>query len=105
MEDGMDAVCDNSFPLSLPAYDQLICRYDHEHGALWYYMNPKPRPCLTPTLLEEIRDLQQRVSAYLLPSPGVTDHIHYFIMASAETGDFKLRGDITDLVRLHSDAD
>ena len=53
----MDTHCDNKLSLNLPSYTQLICQYDFERSALWYYLNPRPRPCFTPTLLEEIRDL------------------------------------------------
>ena len=93
----MDTHCDNKLSLNLPSYTQLICQYDFERSALWYYLNPRPRPCFTPTLLEEIRDLQQRVADHLRVSP---DDLHYFILASATPKVFNLGGDLDLFVRL-----
>src|SRR5713226_8401885 len=67
----MDTHCDNKLSLNLPSYTQLICQYDSERSALWYYLNPRPRPCFTPTLVAEIHDLQQRVG----------DHLHEYSRA------------------------
>src|SRR6266852_6076869 len=98
----MDTHCDNKLSLNLPSYTQLICQYDFERSALWYYLNPRPRPCFTPTLLEEIRDLQQRVADHLRVSP---DDLHYFIMASATPKVFSLGGDLELFVRLITERD
>lgn len=101
----MDAVCDNSFPLYLPTYDQLICRYDPEHGALWYYMNPKPRRSFTTLMLNEIRDLQTHVAKYLAASPDAADGLRYLVLASAVPGVFNLGGDLELFVQLISARD
>jgi len=93
----MDTHCDNKLSLNLPPYTQLICQYDSERSALWYYLNPRPRPCFTPTLLAEIRDLQRRVADHLRVSP---DDLHYFILASATPRVFNLGGDLDLFVRL-----
>lgn len=86
--------------LSLPTYSQLICNYDERNGALWYYMNPKPRPCFTPTLLNEIRDLQDRVRGYISSSPSAAERLHYLVMASAFPKTFNLGGDLKLFVEL-----
>jgi DSF synthase len=98
----MDTYCDNKLSLNLPSYTQLICQYDSERSALWYYLNPRPRPCFTPTLVAEIRDLQQRVADHLRVSP---DDVHYFIMASATPQIFSLGGDLELFVRLITERD
>lgn len=83
-----------SLSLSLPAYSQLICNYDERNAALWYYTNPQPRPCFSPILLKEIRDLQKRLREHLLsPSPQAAP-IHYLVKASAVPGVFNLGGDL-----------
>ena len=94
-----------SLSLSLPAYSQLICNYDERNAALWYYMNPKPRPCFTPTLLNEIRDLQNRVRQYIRSSPEAKDSLHYLIKASAVPEIFNLGGDLKLFVKLIAERD
>ncbi len=91
--------------LNLPTYTQLLCQYDPQLRALWYYMNPEPRPCFTFTLLREMRDLQERVAAYLRSSPEAADQIHYFVKASAMPGMFSLGGDLKLFVELISERD
>lgn len=91
--------------LNLPAYSQLLCQYDPRLHALWYYMNPQPRPCFTFTLLREMRDLQERVASYLRSSSEASDQIHYFVKASAMPGVFNLGGDLKLFVRLINERD
>ena len=89
-----------SLPLALPAYSQLICQYDPERRALWYYMNANPRPCFTPTLLAEIRSLQERVREFLESGPEAAETIRYLVLASATSNVFNLGGDIDLFARL-----
>lgn len=96
----MNAPLNTNFHLNLPTYSQLLCQYDPQHRALWYYMNPEPRSCFTFVLLEEIRDLQKRVAGYLNGPEPVTDDIHYLIMASATPHAFSLGGDLDLFVQL-----
>ncbi len=98
----MDTYLDSKSSLNLPSYTQLICRYDSEYNALWYYLNPTPRPCFTLTLLKEIRDLQQRVTEHLRLSP---DDLRYFIKTSATPQVFSLGGDLDLFVRLITERD
>lgn len=90
----MDIAENRSLPFVLPTYDQLICSYDPQHRALWYYMNPQPRPCFTVNLVFEIQDLQRRVRDYLSSSAAAAESIHYFVMASASRKVFNLGGDL-----------
>lgn len=101
----METLCDNAPPLDLPPYTQLICSHDPERFALWYYLNPKPRPCSTRTLATEIRDLQTRVAAYLNASPSARDSLHYLVAASATPEVFNLGGDLELFVRLIAERD
>ncbi len=102
----MKSVPDNTaLPLELPSYSQLLISHDPEQLALWYYLNPKPRPCSTLTLATEIRDLQTRVAEYLNTSPGARDSLHYLVAASATPEVFNLGGDLELFVRLITDRD
>lgn len=89
----MDIAHNRSLPFRLPSYQQLIVSYDPGRAALWYYMNPAPRPCFTTTLLAEIRDFQQRV-ADALGSGSHDDAVHYLVLASAQPGVFNFGGDV-----------
>lgn len=86
--------------LSLPAYSQIICNYDERNAALWYYTNPQPRPCFSPLLLREIRDLQKRVQGYAQSIEPSAQPIHYLVKASAVPGIFNLGGDLKLFVNL-----
>ncbi len=99
----MNAPLNTNFHLSLPAYSQLLCQYDPQHRALWYYMNPEPRSCFSITLLKEIRDLQTRLAAYLRSAPEAGEQIQYLIMASANPEAFSLGGDLKLFVDLISE--
>lgn len=89
----------NSLPFETPNYQQLLSCYDAERTALWCYLNPTPRPSFTPTLLAEMRDLQNRTAAYL-NSGNITEPIEYFVYASATRGVFNLGGDVDLFIQL-----
>lgn len=86
--------------LNLPAYNQLLHEYNPQQQAIWYYINPQPRPCFTFELLEEILDLQQRVKDHFVNGPATREPVHYLIMASASPHAFSLGGDLDLFVRM-----
>ena len=88
-----------SLPLELPEYSQLLCNYDSERNALWYYLNCA-RPYSTRTLVAEARDLQTRVEKYLNSSSDARDRLQYLVVASATPQIFNLGGDLNLFVRL-----
>jgi len=94
----------NSLPFETPHYQQILSVYDPERTALWCYMNPNPRPSFNPTILAEIRDLQNRVIDYL-SSGNITEPIHYFVFASATPGVFNLGGDVDLFIELINSGD
>lgn len=95
----METLSDNSIPLALPPYTQMLCHYDPGHHALWAYLNPKPRPCFTPVLLTEIRDLQQRLEEFASSDRG-RDRIRYLVYSSAIPKIFNLGGDFDLFARV-----
>jgi DSF synthase len=79
----------------LSEYDQLTIRYDQKDKAIWYYMNPNPRPCFTPTLLNEIREFQLSVSNNYESIQANSDHpVNYLVLASQAPNVFNLGGDL-----------
>ena len=75
-------------PLSFP-YTQLKVAYDQGRSAMWYYMNPEPRPCFTLKLLEEINSFQEQIVR-------LSDQFSfkYLILTSNISGVFSLGGDL-----------
>lgn len=96
----METNSDNTLPLALPPYAQLLCTYDPDRWTLWYHLNPAPRSCFTPTLLAEIRDFQQRVGHFLRSSAEAEKTIRYVVLASATPSVFNLGGDINLFAQL-----
>jgi len=74
-------------------FRELSVTHDRDRGVLWYFMQPQPRPCFTPRLLAEIRNLQQRVGDHLVRSEYEQD-VRYLVLGSAQPGVFNLGGDL-----------
>lgn len=76
------------------AYEQLSTRYDDGTAAVWYFMNSRPRPCFTPTLLKEIRHFQEAVVHGFAEFAAHGQPIEYLVLASEVPGVFNLGGDL-----------
>lgn len=72
-------------------YRQLQVEFDPGTHALWYRMQPAPRPCFTPTLIDELRHFQITVAG--LDGPD-RDQPQALVLASALPGIFILGGDL-----------
>jgi DSF synthase len=84
----------------LSDYKQLTIRYDHKDKAIWYYLNPTPRACFTPTLLREIREFQLSVAQnYQTIKPGSDFPVNYLVLASQTPKMFNLGGDLNLFAR------
>jgi DSF synthase len=77
----------NLFP-----YTQLTTYYDEKYSVAWYYMNSSPRPCFTPTLLEEIKRFHDDIMQEINNPKG--QRIDYLVLASDVPGVFNLGGDL-----------
>jgi len=75
------------------AYTQLTIQHEEEYGLAWYYMHAQPRPCFTPTLLDELEDWQN-----YLGNQSERD-IRYAVFASSVPGVFCLGGDLDLFIR------
>jgi DSF synthase len=78
-------------------YDQLITDFDEEIGVMWCYMNPYPRPCFTPQLLNDLsrflQFIRNKVSSDVR-SKG-SSKIKYVVFGSFRPGIFSLGGDLS----------
>ena len=74
------------------SYTQLTTYFDAHTQTAWGYMHASPRPCFTPTLLEELLDWGQRM-ADAIDDPQLPD-VKYFVVASSVPDTFSLGGDL-----------
>ena len=79
---------------TLPPYRQIIAHVDTDRRAVWCYFNPLPRPTITKVLLEDCRDLQNRVKIHLNLKDGDQTKLQYFVVASAVPHVYSLGGDL-----------
>ena len=85
-------------------YQEISIRYDVQHRAIWCYYNPTPRPCFSPTVLKEARQIQQSIIDYFDSRKTDSESpISYLIQASQVPGIFNLGGDLGLFVQLIKD--
>lgn len=73
--------------------DTVRSEYDAKHRAVWLHLAPRPRPCFTHQLLDDILDAEHAVRA-------VGEHIDFLVAASDLPGVFNLGGDLQLFQRL-----
>lgn len=93
----------NAQPLS-NFYDQLVTEFDQSKRILWCYLNPNPRPCFTPGLLEDLKKFLNVVQKLVTSEvkAGRPSPIEYLAFGSWHPGIFSLGGDLrlfVDLIR------
>jgi len=78
------------------SYRHMAMHFDHEHAAVWCYMQPAARPCFTPELLAEIRQLQCAIEQQARNDHlnGNPQGLRYQVLASRTPGVFNLGGDL-----------
>ncbi len=89
-------VKDDRFVAIANDFKQVRVHYDRLHGALWYTIDPRPRPCFNLEILAELRRFQEdlvRVNHTALDR-GRTPPVRYTILASRSPGIFNLGGDL-----------
>jgi len=79
-------------------FTQLDTRYDSTTQSIWCWLHPQPRPCLNPTLLNELEQLQCRLrNLYSNHSQRIFKHL---IIASRSPEIFNLGGDLNLFISL-----
>jgi DSF synthase len=77
-------------------YDQLVTEFTEETGVMWCYMNPYPRPCFTPQLLNDLsrflQFIRNKVSSDVRSNGS--SNIKYIVFGSYKPGIFSLGGDL-----------
>lgn len=78
------------------SYEQLEIRYDALRRAVWYYLEPRDRPCFNLDMLEELRQFQHRVGTVIRKAEfrGEPTPVQYTILASKVPGIFNMGGDL-----------
>jgi len=80
------------------SYRYLRTRFEKQHGALWCYLAPHPRPCFTFEVLEELRRFQVKIER-MAEDGGTGWGVRYVILASATPGVFNFGGDLALFIR------
>lgn len=82
-------------PLTRPHFSQLETRYDAHTCAIWCWMKPTPRPCLNPTLLNDLVSFRERVAvAYQNEQVRSQYPFSHAILASRIPGVYSYGGDL-----------
>lgn len=92
----MNAVAEVLY-ISTPPIQQVETRFDPEYGVYWAFMNPRPRACFTPQLLQELRDYIDSIEKDrgMLLHQGARHQIRYGVLASRSPRVFNLGGDLS----------
>ncbi len=86
---------DHLYPLANISFQHF--EYNHEEAArtLWLYMNPKPRPCFSDALLDDLACVKNIVEMKCDPNLNpVDEHLRYVVLGSKTPGVFSLGGDL-----------
>lgn len=76
-------------------FTQFSTRYDADTNSIWCWLNPKPRPCLNPVLLDELEQLQCRLkNLYTHQKSDTPWHFKQLILASRSPDVYNLGGDL-----------
>ncbi len=73
-------------------YEQLSTHYDAKYKVGWFYMMGSPRPCFTPTLLNELTDYLSSVKTDMAATDN--EKYDYLVVGSKVDGVFNLGGDL-----------
>ena len=82
-----------------PTYSQLSIVHDENYQVDWCYMQGNPRPCFTPTMLEELQNYGNHLSLQ------ADRDVRYMVQASKVQGIFNYGGDLNHFRNLISQRD
>lgn len=76
--------------------NQSHTRIDTDLRTAFFEMSPSPRPCFSPSLLQELQAFQRSVTHYMESNAHTQDkpEIHYTALTSSVPGIFNLGGDL-----------
>lgn len=87
------------------SYRHLATRFEPQYGAFWLILDPKPLPCVSLELIDELRRFQAEMArTFEAYEPG-KQPIRFFIAASRSPGVFNLGGDLSLFARCVEEKD
>ena len=86
-------------------YRHLSTRFEPQYGALWLILDPKPIPCVSLELIDELRRFHEGVARTFEAHDLGKQPIRFFIAASKSPGVFNLGGDLSLFARCVAEKD
>ena len=86
-------------------YRHLSTRFEPQYGALWLILDPKPIPCVSLELIEELRRFHEGMARTFEAHDLGKQPIRFFIAASKSPGVFNLGGDLSLFARCVAEKD
>lgn len=92
---------DHISPLTSMQSQNFEYHLEKDIQALWCYMDPKPRPCFSHDLLNDMVSAQKIIENMCDKAfTPVDEHLHYVVLGSRTPGIFSLGGDLELFARL-----
>lgn len=88
----MNALVLQSPEMPAEKYAQLKTYYDEKSQSMWYHLDPKPRPCVTWQLLNDLKQFHRDLRSVIDHPAGPV--IKYLILGSNSSEVFNLGGDL-----------
>ncbi|MGZ9138017.1 MAG: crotonase/enoyl-CoA hydratase family protein [Candidatus Deferrimicrobiaceae bacterium] len=86
-------------------YRNFSTRFEPQYGAFWLILDPKPIPCVSLELIDELRRFHEEMARTLEAHDPGNQLIRYFIAASKSPGVFNLGGDLSLFARCVAEKD
>jgi DSF synthase len=86
-------------------YHHLSTRFEPQYGALWLILDPKPIPCVSLELIDELRRFHEGMARTFEAHDLGKQPIRFFIAASKSPGVFNLGGDLSLFARCVAEKD
>lgn len=86
-------------------YRHLFTRFERQYGAFWLILDPKPLPCVSLELIDELRHFHEGMARTFEAHDQSKQPIRYFIAASNTPGVFNLGGDLSLFARCVEEKD
>ncbi len=93
----MNAAVDFPALSAINSYTQIDIEHDRELSALFSWMQPAPRPCFTPRMLDEFEQSEKLLELHQghINDKGAPARINHVVFASRTPGVFNLGGDLS----------
>ncbi len=87
------------------SYRHLRTRFEPQYGAFWLILDPKPLPCVSLELIDELRRFHEGMARTFEAHDLGKQPIRFFIAASKSPGVFNLGGDLSLFARCVAEKD